>query len=357
MVQLKGIDVSNSNGIVDWNAVKAAGVQFAMIRLGYGGNIPNQDDKQFARNVAECERVGIPWGAYLYSYALSEADAMSEVAHARRLLAGKSPKYPIAFDMEDADGYKQKHGMPSNQTLVNICYDFLASLEADGHYTILYASKSWLDNQLNDPKLDRFNKWVAQWNDTCTYGKNYCLWQYTDKGNIGGKVFDMNYSYIDFANRNAPQEAPKAVEASPVSKGLPENWEHKTIGTLTVNKGVANVNIRLGNSTDAPITRKTSGGDGHAVFGWDKGWYNISSDEWIIDDKSLVTFHDGAIGTIVINSPYTVNIHNSPSFDSPVTRTTKAGDGHKVYEEMNGLYRVTSTEWITANPKYIKFSK
>ena len=101
-----GIDVSKHNGKVDWPTAKAAGLNFAMIRCGYGSDMASQDDQQWERNVKECDRLGIPWGAYLYSYALNANDAKSELQHALRLLKGKKPTYPVFIDMEDADGYK-----------------------------------------------------------------------------------------------------------------------------------------------------------------------------------------------------------------------------------------------------------
>lgn len=198
-----GVDVSKHNGNVDWQAVKNAGYgDFAIIRAGYGGDYTNQDDPQFERNVNECERLGIPYGVYLYSYALNTNDAKGEVNHILRLLkkVGKNFKYGVWFDMEDADGYKKKHGMPSNSTLVNICYTFCEAVENAGYYTGIYASLSWLNNQLNNSKLDRFDKWVAQWNNTgCTYKKVYSIWQYTNSASIGGKRFDGNKLIRDFA--------------------------------------------------------------------------------------------------------------------------------------------------------------
>ncbi|MFB6465398.1 GH25 family lysozyme [Cytobacillus sp. Hz8] len=107
MIKRKGMDVSEHKGKVDWDKAKADGIEFAMIRLGIGSDIKSQDDAQFERNVKEAERVGIPWGAYLYSYALNVTEAKSEAGHFIRLLKGKHPSYPIAFDMEDADHYKQ----------------------------------------------------------------------------------------------------------------------------------------------------------------------------------------------------------------------------------------------------------
>ena len=94
----KGIDVSKHNGTIDWEKAKS-GLDFAMLRIGFGGDISSQDDVQFNRNVSECERLGIPWGGYLYSYALNTSQAQSEAKHAIRLLKGKTPTYPIFIDM------------------------------------------------------------------------------------------------------------------------------------------------------------------------------------------------------------------------------------------------------------------
>ena len=121
----KGVDISSLNGDVSIQKIKKAGYDFVMIRCGYGSDLKVQDDTQFENNVRKCEAAGVPWGAYLYSYALNTSDAQSEAQHVIRLLKGKRPTLPVAFDMEDGDGYKQKHGMPSDKTLVAICKTFL----------------------------------------------------------------------------------------------------------------------------------------------------------------------------------------------------------------------------------------
>ncbi|MFS8651436.1 MAG: LysM peptidoglycan-binding domain-containing protein [Caldibacillus sp.] len=252
MVQLKGIDVSKHQGKIDWDKVKADGIQFAMIRLGYGGDIRNQDDEYFERNVREAERVGIPWGAYLYSYALNVEQAKSEAKHALRLLKGKKPTFPIAFDMEDADGYKKKNGMPSNAELVEICYTFLDEVEKAGYYVGLYASLSWFKEKLNDPKLDRFDKWVAQWGPKCTYWKPYGMWQYTNQGTVAGisGPVDMNIAYKDYPTiiKNAglngwekksaekTKEEPKP-QPKPKEKTVSKQQENSTYTVYTVKKG------------------------------------------------------------------------------------------------------------------------
>ena len=94
---VNGIDVSSHQGKINWAEVKNSGVDFAIIRCGYGQNNPSQDDMFFARNVSECERLGIPYGVYLYSYALTENDAYSEAQHALRLIKGHNPKYVFPF--------------------------------------------------------------------------------------------------------------------------------------------------------------------------------------------------------------------------------------------------------------------
>ena len=195
---LTGVDVSEHQGIIDWEKVKNNGIAFAIIRCGYGKDDPSQDDKMFARNVAECERLNIPYGIYLYSYALDIEGAKSEAAHALRLISGHNPELGIWFDMEDADGYKLRNGMPSNNTLVEMCITFCEIMKENGYKTGVYANLSWLMNQLNDSRLDIYDKWVAQWNATCDYTKKYIMWQYTSDGTvkgIEGRV-DMNKYYL-----------------------------------------------------------------------------------------------------------------------------------------------------------------
>ena len=140
----QGIDVSKHNGKVDWPTAKAAGLNFAMIRCGFGSDIKSQDDQQWERNVKECDRLGIPWGAYLYSYALNANDAKSELQHVLRLLKGKQPTYPVVIDMEDADGYKVNHGgIPSKSTNTAIIKTFCDGIKAAGYKPGYYCNRDW----------------------------------------------------------------------------------------------------------------------------------------------------------------------------------------------------------------------
>ena len=134
LIGKKGVDISSNNGSIDIAKIKSAGYDFVMIRCGFGENITSQDDNRWEENVRKCEAAGMPWGAYFYSYACSEASAKSELEHALRLLKGKKPTLPVAFDMEDTDGYKAKHGGWNKTNVDRACRIFLEGIAKAGYY-------------------------------------------------------------------------------------------------------------------------------------------------------------------------------------------------------------------------------
>ena len=188
MATKKVIDVSYHNGTIDWEKVKAAGVDGAILRCGYGDNIASQDDKQWKRNADECTRSGIPFGAYLYSYAKSTAQAKSEAEHVLRLIKGYKLSYPVYYDLEE-------HGTESGA--VERARIFCEAIKAAGYMPGVYANKNWWDNYLKG--LTGYTRWVARYNDTLGMD-NVDMWQYTSDGSvsgISGRV-DMNHCYRDF---------------------------------------------------------------------------------------------------------------------------------------------------------------
>ena len=207
-----GIDISASDGNVDWDKVKNSGIDYVILRAGYGSDDENYDDVNFLKNLKECEEHGIPYGIYIYSYALNTSDAESEANHVLRLLknVGDNFKLGVWFDMEDADGYKAKHGMPSNDTLVDICNTFSNIMAESGYENGIYASKSWFDTKLSNLKTD--NVWLAQWGETDYDGLNGPLrmWQYaaddTYLGHVDGinGLVDLNVSYVDTSVDKSP---------------------------------------------------------------------------------------------------------------------------------------------------------
>lgn len=195
----KGIDISEHNGNINWSKVKASGIEFAMIRLGYG--IEHTDSKAI-EYIKGCIEHNIPFGVYYYSYALNVNQAKQEANYVIKTLAPYKDKisYPVAIDMEDADGYKKKYGMPSKSVLTDICYTECEMFENAGYYAVIYANLDWFKNKLDTNKLTRFDKWLAQWNDKPTWDEKFGLWQYSSKGIISGinGYVDLNIAYKDY---------------------------------------------------------------------------------------------------------------------------------------------------------------
>ncbi|WP_283608519.1 glycoside hydrolase family 25 protein [Faecalispora anaeroviscerum] len=198
----KGIDVSYANNRVDWDKLKGK-IDFAILRCGYGNNQTDQDDVQWARNVAECNRLGIPWGTYLYSYAESAADAGSEAAHVLRLLKGQKPAYPVYIDMEHDAAFKSK------ALSTQICKIFCETVSAAGFIAGIYANKDWATNRLDMLQLAAWPFWLAQYSSKVTYTGKYDMWQYSSSGTMPGitNKVDLNYCYKDFTAMGIPTSA------------------------------------------------------------------------------------------------------------------------------------------------------
>jgi GH25 family lysozyme M1 (1,4-beta-N-acetylmuramidase) len=184
---MKGIDVSENNGTVDWQAVKDAGIEFVMVHCSYG---KSGVDDNFVANVEGAHAVGLQVGAYHYSYALTIADAQLEAVHCRQVIndSGLKLELPIFYDMEDADHWKENHGGIQDD-VTEMCRAFISNL---GLKTGVYASYSWLTSTIDWQSLG-CSVWNAQWGETDDI-KGY-MWQYSDQVVIDGKGFDGNILY------------------------------------------------------------------------------------------------------------------------------------------------------------------
>ena len=172
-----GIDISEHNGNIDLSKYKD---QFVIIRAGWGlGHL----DKKYRRNVKECERLGIPFGVYWYSYALDDRTAEKEAVSFIDIIKGDNVQLGAWLDMEDADGWKKRNGWaPTKRGVSDIVVRFCSKVEEAGFYTGVYLSYSWL--QYLDNNTIPFDRWVAHWgtNDGGMHGdyKRYgSIHQYT----------------------------------------------------------------------------------------------------------------------------------------------------------------------------------
>ena len=200
----KYIDVSEWQGDIDWEQVKGS-IDGAILRAGYGkGNA----DKKFTRNAAECNRLGIPCGAYWFSYALTPDMAAAE---AKALLEAVKPyrmELPLAFDFEyDSVKVAERNGVTVTKELAsNMVRAFCEAVEQGGYWALNYSNPDYLARYFDESIPMRFGIWLASWPggspDLNNPPRKCAIWQYTSKGRVDGIAgnVDMNVSYTDFAD-------------------------------------------------------------------------------------------------------------------------------------------------------------
>lgn len=195
----KGIDVSYSQGNIDWEKVKSSGIEFALIRIGwcYNNGILKEDD-YFKANISGAIAAGIDVGVYLYSYATTSEAARVAANQVVEAIKPYKLLYPVAFDIEYESIYT--NGLKENNTAIATA--FLDEIEKAGYYAMLYCSKDFLENYLIPEKLEKYDKWIAQYASSCTCKYAYGIWQYTSNGKVDGinTDVDMNIAYKDYAS-------------------------------------------------------------------------------------------------------------------------------------------------------------
>ena len=185
----QGIDVSKHNGAVNWQQVAAAGIKFAFIKVG---STNSGIDPQFVANITAAQAAGIKTGVYIYSYATTPEQAINEANLVLEWIAPYTVNYPVVFDIED----KCQRNL-SAQQMIDIVNAFCSTIDAAGYYPMVYSYKNMFASKLSIAGWDR---WVAQYNDTCETNNNVCFWQYSSKGRVsglGGNV-DLNYQYKNY---------------------------------------------------------------------------------------------------------------------------------------------------------------
>lgn len=215
-MQKNGIDVSKYQGQINWQMVKKAGVEFAMLRAGMGKDTSGQDE-YFENNYTGCKEAGIPCGAYWYSYAMSAEEAKQEASACLAVLNGKQLEFPVFYDMEE-----EKQLALGEKACSEIAAAFLETVEAAGYFTGLYGSESHLESNISEAIRERYTIWVAQYGvSQTTYSGAYGLWQKSDKGSIPGISGNVDldeccYEYTkaimakglnNFGNSTPPEES------------------------------------------------------------------------------------------------------------------------------------------------------
>ncbi len=225
----KGIDVSFAQGNINWGNVNT---DFAIIRAGYGREA-SQKDSQFENNYAGCKSNSIPVGAYWYSYAMSESEAVQEYKACLEVIKGKTFEYPVYFDIEEPEQLAL-----GKAKCTAIAKAFLSTVESAGYWVGIYSSKSSLENYISEDLRKRYAVWVAHYTDKTDYSGTYGMWQHSSSGKVNGinGNVDLNYCYADYPsaikakglNGFKKPSAAKALDTDGYKKGS------DTIGVLAM---------------------------------------------------------------------------------------------------------------------------
>ena len=191
---MKGIDVSVHNGDIDWGKVKAAGIDYAILRAGYG-KLAKQKDAKFEDNYNGAKAAGLPVGAYWYSYATTPDEAKQEAEVCVSILKGKQFEFPIFFDQEEKTTLDT--GKANCSAMIRAFCDVL---EANGYWVGLYTSRSYLSTHIEDDIKTRYALWAAEWSDKLRYDGPVGIWQYSEKGKVDGITgnVDLDIGYKDY---------------------------------------------------------------------------------------------------------------------------------------------------------------
>lgn len=194
------IDVSTYNGDIDWNAVKAAGVDYAIIRVGYRGYGTARlvQDRRFEQNMRGAINAGIRVGAYIVTQAVNTEEAVEEASFIVEKCRGYNVTLPLAIDVEWAgNSYEEgRANSISASTRTDVINAFARTVMNSGYAAMAYANKDWFENKIYSGNLFSSCKiWLAQYRNTeYTYGGRVNMWQYTSKGRVDGINGDVDIS-------------------------------------------------------------------------------------------------------------------------------------------------------------------
>lgn len=212
--RIKGVDISKWQKGISFDEIKKAGVQFAIIRAGCG----KYKDTQLETFMAECKRLGIKYGFYWYSYALTVDRAKEEAETCLSIIKQYAPDYPIYYDIED----KSQIGQLTTRIRTDMCHAFCGVIKKAGYTAGIYSNPNWFNNYLYKAELlDDYDIWLAHWtedpNRPSKYNYNQKVWQWgtdiIDDYNVDGDLSFYDYRLSE-TGTDKPEPAP-APEKKP----------------------------------------------------------------------------------------------------------------------------------------------
>lgn len=198
-----GIDLSEYQGDIDFNAVKNSGVTYVMLRLGgryYSDEGDMYKDDMFDTYYENAKKAGLKVGAYFFSQAASVEDGIAEAQFAISILDGKKLDFPIAFDWETIAEDNARTDSVTGEELTNIAIAFCQTLDEKGFDSIIYSNTSLMYYMYDLSKLKEYDFWVADYADLPTMYYNFTMWQYTTDGTVPGVegTVDLNICFKNY---------------------------------------------------------------------------------------------------------------------------------------------------------------
>ncbi|EIF6155355.1 GH25 family lysozyme (plasmid) [Clostridium perfringens] len=326
---LKGIDVSEHQGRINWEQVKG-NIDFAILRAGYGRN---NIDKQFVRNISECNRLGIPVGIYWFSYAWNTEMAKNEAKYVLEAIKGYRVDYPISYDLEyDTLNYAKKNGVTIGKRLAtDMINAFCSTIENAGYKAMNYANPDFINNKFYNNEVN-YPLWLAWYGVSEDRAKAYnpSMWQYSESGSIPGigtNSVDMNYCYKDFLKKDFTLE----------------NATTKNVDT--------ELNIRAKGNVNSNIVGKIPAGERFRIKWVDSdylGWYYIEykgitgyvSQDYVEKLQMATTCNVDSV----------LNVRAEGTTSSDIVATINPGEVFRidwVDSDFIGWYRITTANGAT----------
>lgn len=222
---MRGIDISKYQENVDYSKLKSQGIEFVIIRCGYG-KVVSQKDPLFEKHYNGCKEAGLKVGAYLYSYCSNINDAYLEAKNCLEFIKGKEFDLPIFYDLEE-----ERTSKLGREAVTLIADRFCETIRQAGYVPGVYANLHWFKNNIvvNDLISKNIEIWLAQWTTNPTKDFKYNFWQYTSNGFIDGITGTVDMNLSTYETNEKPDEVKKSNEeiAQEVIKGLWGNGDDR----------------------------------------------------------------------------------------------------------------------------------
>ena len=209
-LSIRGIDVSKYQGTIDWKKVAAAGVEFAIIRLGYRGMNEGtlELDPVFEKNMEEAAAAGIKTGVYFFSQAITKEEAEEEADFVIRAVKKYNVTYPVIFDTERVATYNARANGLSYEDRTDMCITFCDRIAAAGYTPMIYANTKYMIMGINLERLEKYDKWFAVYSDKITFPYDFQMLQYSESGSIPGIKgnVDLDISFVDYSKADDSNE-------------------------------------------------------------------------------------------------------------------------------------------------------